>query len=168
MSEHTDILALDAAIDAASQRHEAGEPGDSLLDVLASLNDLEWPERDLGERIAAGLTSEAPVVPLKRRRPIEDRPGCRSRRLRCFPHPRPGRLLGVPVVDPSPKATSVPAAGKWELAGYYEPPGFRQTGLGGPAGPMTCPSATTCYLVNAEYTPNQTTTCSPCSLFGVP
>ena len=53
-----------------------------------------------------------------------------------------------------PNERAINTTGTWRLAGDYEPPGWAQTGQGGPAGPMTCPSANTCYLVSAEPTPN--------------
>jgi hypothetical protein len=52
------------------------------------------------------------------------------------------------------KSTSVVTPGKWRLTGYYEPPGWKQSGLGGAYGPMTCPSANDCYLVSGEPTLN--------------
>ena len=67
--------------------------------------------------------------------------------------------LVVYVSVPSPtvrgKSGAVTLSGQWRLAGYYQAPGWAETGLGGPAGPMTCPSATACYLVNSEPTFNQ-------------
>ena len=154
MSEQTDILELEAAIDSAFQRHEAGEPGDSLLDTLASLDDLEWPERGMGDRIAAGLTSDTSVVPLKRHRPMRTALGVGAVALVASLIVVLVAFLAFPT-SPTTRATPAPVAGNWRLAGYYVPPGFRQTGQAGLAGPMTCPSVNTCYIVNSELTPNE-------------
>lgn len=69
--------------------------------------------------------------------------------------------VAVPLLfvtgSPAPqttKNTSVLTHGKWRLTGYYEPPGWKESGLGGAYGPMTCPSANDCYLVSGQPTLN--------------
>ena len=161
MTEPNDVDALDAEFDEALSRRASGSTvlnGSSLIEALATLDDLEWPDRDLGSRIYAGL---APAQdPTDVGDSVDPVPGQsaghrrrRTTRAAAFGAVGIAATLVVVltlVISPPPGQEQAVHAGTWRLVGYFSPPGWKQSGLSGPAGPLTCPTARTCYLVSAE------------------
>ena len=161
MADVDEVAELDAALDRALAHRVPGprvlDPSSSLIEALVALDDLEWPDRELGSRIFAGLFpvegSEDGAGSIQGVRDHGARSGHRwTRRTVAL------GLLGIAAtlavilaltISP-PRTQQAVGKGTWRLAGYYSPPGWKQSGLGGPAGPLTCPTATTCYLVNSE------------------
>ena len=172
MTEAEQVLALDADIERVFRQRAstqpAGGPVDSLLAGLVDLDEREWPDRNMGSRIASRLVGDrtisvaAPPINGDVDDHNDNEPSRRNRRTRVALALGLATLAAASVIlfvfvagsSTQPNERAITAAGTWRLAGYYQPPGWKQTGVGGPAGPMTCPSATVCYLVSAEPTPN--------------
>ena len=167
-------MALDGDIDRAVRQRAKTDPAlgnvDPLLARLADLDAREWPDRAMGSRIATQVVSDPRIGGLAPpfEGTIDGSTGNESFRRGRRTRVGIGLALGLAMLAAAsvillvfvgggstrPNERAINTVGTWRLAGDYEPPGWAQTGVGGPAGPMTCPSANTCYLVSAEPTPN--------------
>ena len=176
MTEEQDLLTLDAEIDRAFQLRSAGADAPvtnrqpEILDRLVRLNELEWPDDGIPVRIAAFLV--ASLASQQRLEGTNAATGPAGSKWQSTPRQRRSIKVGlalavatlvavsIALIAVSPTATKRSPAratatpGQFRFAGYYSVPDFQQTGLGGSAGPLTCPTVGLCYLVNGQPTLN--------------